>query len=204
MVPQRPKDLLMPSIQHNDPQAMERPERRGVSRRSVIEEAKMKVKTIALADRLCGPGGLRRSGETWVGRCPLPDHEDKTPSFAVYPESNSFFCFGCLVGGDVVELARHAWGHPKEEVGLAAAYLLLEFGYEVPPRPPAWFRKQERQRKLHDGLEEVKVKSAQRRLMRLFEPYVNEIEDVNERREEAVAIWNDLAPIARQMIKGAQ
>src|SRR5215213_10052855 len=85
---------------------IERPERRGV-----IEEAKAKVSTIDLADRLCGPAGsLRRAGENWTGRCPLPDHGDRTPSFYVYEESNSFFCFGCLEGGDVVKLARHAWG----------------------------------------------------------------------------------------------
>lgn len=34
----------------------------------------------------------------WSGRCPHPDHEDKTPSFRVYKNKNnswSFKCFGC-------------------------------------------------------------------------------------------------------------
>jgi hypothetical protein len=123
----------------DDNPSPDRPERRGVSRSPVIEAAKEAVPTIDLADRLCSPSGLRKVGSRWVGRCPLPDHEDRSPSFTVYPETNSWFCYGCLLGGDVIELARHAWGYEKSEAGLAAAYLLMEFGHEVPPRPPSWF-----------------------------------------------------------------
>lgn len=42
---------------------------------------------------------LRRRGKNLVGLCPF--HNEKTPSFTVYPESGSFYCFGCGVGGDV-------------------------------------------------------------------------------------------------------
>lgn len=42
-----------------------------------------------------------------VGRCPLPGHNDSTPSFWVYPASRSWYCFGCATGGDVFDLARH-------------------------------------------------------------------------------------------------
>ena len=113
-----------------------RPERRSVSTRTLIEEAKARTSTLDLADRLCGPGKLRRVGDKWVARCPLPQHEDRSPSFTVYPETDSFFCFGCLVGGDVIELARHAWGYDKGEVAMAAALLLYEFGHDIPQRPP--------------------------------------------------------------------
>jgi hypothetical protein len=53
-----------------------RPERRGVSRRTVITEAKEKVATIDLADLLCGPGKMRKVGARWVAQCPLPSHEE--------------------------------------------------------------------------------------------------------------------------------
>ena len=107
---------------------MHRPERRGVSRVSVIAEAKAKVSSIDLADLLSGPGQMRPVGQTWVARCPLPDHEDRSPSFTVYTENNSWFCYGCLRGGDVIELARYAWGYEKSEAGSAAAMLLMKFG----------------------------------------------------------------------------
>lgn len=42
---------------------------------------------------------LKRTGKNMVGLCPF--HGEKTPSFTVYPENGSFYCFGCKAGGDV-------------------------------------------------------------------------------------------------------
>jgi DNA primase len=176
---------------------------RGISYTTPINAAKEAVPVIDLADRLCGPGQMRRVGEKWAARCPLPDHEDKTPSFTVYTETNSWYCFGCLRGGDVVELARLAWGYDEREAHVAAANVLHEFGHDVPERAPAWFRKQERQKPVRDALEEVKVRSAQRRLMRIFGDYIAGIEDPDQRREEAQQMWRDLDVIARLIVKEA-
>ena len=184
------------------PVYQERPERRGVSCRRVIDEAKAKVPTIDLADLLCGPGQMRRVGQTWTARCPLPDHEDRTPSFVVYPETNSWFCFGCLRGGDVIELSRRAWDYDKSEVGTAAAYLLLEFGYELPERPPSWFARQERQKPVRDALEAAQVRHAQRRLYRIFAPAIERIEDESERQAEKVQTWHDLRDVAALIVAG--
>jgi len=42
---------------------------------------------------------LRRTGRSFKGLCPF--HEEKTPSFTVFPESGRYKCFGCSEGGDV-------------------------------------------------------------------------------------------------------
>ncbi|MBR2343405.1 MAG: DNA primase [Clostridia bacterium] len=43
---------------------------------------------------------LKRAGSNLKGLCPF--HSEKTPSFTVYPSSNSFYCFGCSAGGDQI------------------------------------------------------------------------------------------------------
>lgn len=43
---------------------------------------------------------LKRSGTSFKGLCPF--HEEKTPSFHVFPQSGRFKCFGCGEGGDVI------------------------------------------------------------------------------------------------------
>ena len=43
---------------------------------------------------------LKRRGRNMVGLCPF--HGEKTPSFNIYTENGSFYCFGCGVGGDVI------------------------------------------------------------------------------------------------------
>lgn len=45
---------------------------------------------------------LRKVGNTFIGLCPL--HKERTPSFVVYPNSNSWYCYGCNIGGDAITL----------------------------------------------------------------------------------------------------
>ena len=47
---------------------------------------------------------LKRAGRLYKGLCPF--HGEKTPSFTVYPDTQSFYCFGCSAGGDVVSFIR--------------------------------------------------------------------------------------------------
>ena len=42
---------------------------------------------------------LRKNGQTHWGRCPF--HNEKTPSFSVSQERQTFHCFGCGKGGDI-------------------------------------------------------------------------------------------------------
>ena len=43
---------------------------------------------------------LKRTGQNLKGLCPF--HSEKTPSFTVYPGTQSFYCFGCGAAGDVI------------------------------------------------------------------------------------------------------
>ncbi len=43
---------------------------------------------------------LKRAGSNLNGLCPF--HSEKTPSFTVFKATNSYYCFGCGSGGDVI------------------------------------------------------------------------------------------------------
>ena len=47
---------------------------------------------------------LKRRGRNLVGLCPF--HGEKTASFNLYPETSSFYCFGCQAGGDVITFIK--------------------------------------------------------------------------------------------------
>ncbi len=47
---------------------------------------------------------LKKKGRYLTGLCPF--HSEKTPSFFVYPQTQSFYCFGCGAGGDVITFIR--------------------------------------------------------------------------------------------------
>jgi DNA primase len=49
---------------------------------------------------------LEAIGSRFRTSCIFPDHEDSTPSFVLYPENNSFYCFGCDEWGDSLDLER--------------------------------------------------------------------------------------------------
>lgn len=49
---------------------------------------------------------IKRAGRTSKALCPF--HSEKTPSFVIYPENQSFYCFGCGKGGDVIRFIMEA------------------------------------------------------------------------------------------------
>ena len=62
---------------------------------------------------------LRREGRRLVAHCPF--HQgDRTPSFTVYPETQTFYCFGCDAWGDVVDFVKRIHNCSNEE---AVAFL---------------------------------------------------------------------------------
>lgn len=48
---------------------------------------------------------LKRAGRISKGLCPF--HGEKTPSFTVYPDTQSYYCFGCGNGGDVITFIKN-------------------------------------------------------------------------------------------------
>lgn len=61
---------------------------------------------------------LRQVGRNFVSLCPL--HDEKTPSFYIYTETNRFCCFGCQEKGDVIKLSMALYG-----VGFRDAVMML-------------------------------------------------------------------------------
>jgi DNA primase len=168
---------------------------RGVSYTMPIDAAKEAVPVPELAEKLSGAPGVKR-GRELAYVCPL--HDDHDPSLRVDPDKGVWFCDPCLRGGDVVELARLAWGYDERDAHVAAAMLLTEFGHEVPQRSPAWFRKQERQKPRRDAVEEVKMNVVRRRLFRhLILPLIDTIEDEEEHNREVDRAWSEFQRLMR-------
>jgi len=50
---------------------------------------------------------LTKAGERFKAHCPFADHQDRTPSFFVFPRTQTFQCFGaCGRGGDVLDFLQ--------------------------------------------------------------------------------------------------
>ena len=70
-----------------------------------IDYAEIK-RRVDIVDYISAHAELRKRGKNYMTKCTLPDHEDDTASMYVYPETKSFYCFGCNRGGDVIEYAK--------------------------------------------------------------------------------------------------
>ena len=46
----------------------------------------------------------------WNTNCPMPGHEDKSPSFGVHPESGMYNCFGCMEKGTLLTFIQKVEG----------------------------------------------------------------------------------------------
>lgn len=66
-----------------------------------IEEV---VRRNDITDVIGGYVDLKRKGRQHSGLCPF--HNEKSPSFYIYPDTQSFYCFGCGKGGDVITFTK--------------------------------------------------------------------------------------------------
>ncbi len=92
------------------PLPKERPEKMHTERRNPTKHtdaAVSQIKGHSSIEQMIGQYlSLRRSGRTYMGRCIF--HDDRVPSLAVYPDTQSFYCFGCGIGGDVIRFLMEA------------------------------------------------------------------------------------------------
>ena len=70
---------------------------------------------------------LKRQGKILKGLCPF--HNEKTPSFTVYPDTKSFYCFGCGAGGEVINFIRRIENYDFIE---AVKFLAERAGMQMP------------------------------------------------------------------------
>ncbi len=88
------------------------------------------VKAHVSVETLCARYGpiLDGHGNRLKGRCLLPDHHDRTASFVVYRDQDTWHCYGCNRGGDVFHLAMYLYQEPSTIE--AARRLAREFNCE--------------------------------------------------------------------------
>ena len=102
-----------------------------------IDRHIQRLKRLLVADKPAGPGRitdddiqralqvpiidiasmqlqLRKSGRNYAALCPF--HNERNPSCFFYPESNSFYCFSCGAGGNVINYMRKINGAAFPEV----------------------------------------------------------------------------------------
>lgn len=135
--------------------------------------------------KLAGPNRL-------LGRCPSPEHTDRTPSFTIFTDSQKFRCFGigCGLSGDVLDLEEIAGRHGDTWTAMIA--LAARYGVELPVRSEKWRRWQGEKFAIEDLAETVRLQVRCRRLFKVMildSPEIQGIEDPAERREEIRLCW---------------
>jgi DNA primase len=116
---------------------------------SVTDEIKARLDIIELIDNAVQ---LKKTGRNYKGLCPF--HNEKTPSFVVFPDSQNWRCFGaCGEGGDIFTfiMKREGWDFPE-----TLRYLADKAGVEIEEITP----QQTQVYEAHDRLRSLLVDAA--------------------------------------------
>ena len=114
---------------------------------TTVEEIKARVDIVDLVGETVR---LRRSGKNYTGFCPFHANVH-TPSFAVFPDSGTWRCFGaCNEGGDIFRYVMKKEGCDFPE---ALRILAERAGIELHPRTPEDLRAEEEHARLRTLLE---------------------------------------------------
>ena len=118
---------------------------------SVIEEIKYRC---PIEDVISRYVNLKRAGSNMNGLCPF--HSEKTPSFTVFRDTRSFYCFGCGAGGDVISFVMRAENLEYRE---AVELLAKQAGITIP---------EDRDRRREEGVSKARVMEMNRVAARFF------------------------------------
>ncbi|MFH0890694.1 MAG: DNA primase [Candidatus Liptonbacteria bacterium] len=104
----------------------------GPIRSSPVEEIKQKLDIVEF---LRGYLTVSAAGKNFKANCPF--HKEKTPSFMISPERQSWHCFGCGIGGDVFSFVMR---YENVEFGEALRILADKAGIELRRLNPAEYK----------------------------------------------------------------
>jgi DNA primase len=106
---------------------------------SVIDEVKQKLDIVDIVGQYVQ---LKKAGRNFKASCPF--HSERTPSFFVFPERQTWHCFGaCGTGGDAFSFIMRKEG---VEFGEALRLLARQAGVTIPSRFDRDTRKDEKER----------------------------------------------------------
>jgi DNA primase len=117
-----------------------------------IEEIKRRV---TIVDVIGQRVSLKKSGRNFKGLCPF--HAEKSGSFYVWPDSESYFCFGCKESGDIFNFLMKTEGLA---FGEALEQLAGRAGVQLPERQTSEDFETARRRQEHERLSETLTAAA--------------------------------------------
>ena len=95
--------------------------------RELVEEIRLRNDIVELIGTYVN---LKRAGSRLQGLCPY--HSERSPSFTVFPDSQSFYCFGCGAGGDAITFVMRS---ENLDYPGAVEYLAKRAGITIPTSP---------------------------------------------------------------------
>ena len=108
-----------------------------------VDEVKQRLNIV---DVISAYVPLKKAGRNYKGLCPF--HNEKTPSFVVFPDTQRWHCFGaCGTGGDVINFVMRREGLQFAE---ALKLLAARAGVELSPPTPAQQAEADERRRLWD------------------------------------------------------
>jgi DNA primase len=110
---------------------------------SVVDEIKQRLDIVEVISSYVT---LKKAGRNYKGLCPF--HAEKTPSFVVFPDTQSWHCFGaCGTGGDVFSFIER-----QENLDFSGALRLLarQAGVSLKPRTEAEKARDKLKKRLHE------------------------------------------------------